>query len=98
MPTASAVNVSDSEADEETEVEADNIFLAKAYFDSNEFLRAAHVLRGAGAALPDQSKVTISIYRARSSIWFWSMSRVRAYEQFPLTAQRSASGPDARRS
>ena len=29
--------------------EEDNVYLAKAYFDSNEFLRAAHVLRSARA-------------------------------------------------
>ena len=38
------------DADEETEDEADAVLLAKAYFDSNEFLRAAHVLRGARSA------------------------------------------------
>ena len=36
-------------ADAENEEETDNVYLAKAYFDSNEFLRAAHVLRGARA-------------------------------------------------
>ena len=47
-PSSSMGMDSASEAEaEESEEEQDNIFLAKAYFDSNEFLRAAHVLRGA---------------------------------------------------
>ena len=37
----------EAEAEEVGEEEADNVCLAKAYFDTNEFLRAAHVLRGA---------------------------------------------------
>ena len=44
---SSAVGEADAE---EAEEEMDNVYLAKAYFDSNEFLRAAHVLRGASAA------------------------------------------------
>ena len=48
MPAATTPVVDDAE--EETEEESDNIFLAKAYFDANEFLRAAHTLRGAHAS------------------------------------------------
>ena len=50
MPAAATASAAaDDEADEETEEEADVVLLAKAYFDSNEFLRAAHTLRGARA-------------------------------------------------
>ena len=42
--------VGEPEVDSDGDEEADTIYLAKAYFDSNEFLRAAHVLRGARAA------------------------------------------------
>ena len=38
---------SESEVEDDDEEEQDNVLLAKSYFDSNEFLRAAHVLRGA---------------------------------------------------
>jgi anaphase-promoting complex subunit 8 len=41
--------VGEAEA-EEPEEELDNVLLAKAYFDSNEFLRAAHTLRAARGA------------------------------------------------
>lgn len=49
MEMASAVAPVE-EVDDETEEESDSVLLAKAYFDANEFLRAAHVLRGARAA------------------------------------------------
>lgn len=46
MPAAAA-SASPVPEEEETEEEADTVLLAKAYFDANEFLRAAHALRGA---------------------------------------------------
>ena len=39
-----------NESGDESDEEADIVLLAKAYFDVNEFLRAAHVLRGARSA------------------------------------------------
>ena len=47
MPAA--VHAVDEDEDE-TEEESDVVLLAKAYFDANEFLRAAHALRGARAS------------------------------------------------
>lgn len=46
--TAAASTAAEEEV-EESEPEADVVLLAKAYFDANEFQRAAHTLRGARA-------------------------------------------------